>query len=88
MICCFLAIDITEEDAVDNWIENIEKRATSHDLGGSRWKNWSGHGSLIHEEQVWTRHIGGMILLLAPETRGKGLGNILAGRTFLVMRKN
>jgi L-amino acid N-acyltransferase YncA len=77
----FLAIDITEADAVDNWIENIEKRRLHTILVECEGK-LVGHGSLIHEEQVWTRHLGGMILLLAPETRGKGLGNILAGELF------
>jgi L-amino acid N-acyltransferase YncA len=77
----FLAIDITEKDAVNNWVENIEKGRLHTILVECEGK-LIGHGSLIHEEQVWTRHIGGMILLLAPETRGKGLGNILAGELF------
>ncbi len=77
----FLAIDITNEDAVDNWIENIEKQRLHTILVEADGK-LVGHGSLIHEEQVWTRHIGGMILLLGRETRGKGLGNILAGELF------
>ncbi len=77
----FLAIDITQEDAVDNWVENVEKGRLHTILVECNGK-LVGHGSLIHEEQVWTRHIGGMILLLSPETRGKGLGNILAGELF------
>jgi RimJ/RimL family protein N-acetyltransferase len=77
----FLAIDITREDAVDNWIQNVEAGRLHTILVESGGK-LVGHGSLIHEEQVWTRHLGGMILLLAPETRGKGLGNILAGELF------
>jgi RimJ/RimL family protein N-acetyltransferase len=77
----FLAIDITQDDAVDNWINNIEAGRLHTILVESDGK-LVGHGSLIHEEQVWTRHLGGMILLLAPETRGKGLGNILAGELF------
>ena len=77
----FLAIDITQEDAVDNWITNVEK-GRLHTILVEADGKLVGHGSLIHEEQVWTRHLGGMILLLAPETRGKGLGNILAGELF------
>jgi L-amino acid N-acyltransferase YncA len=77
----FLAVDITEKEAVDNWIENIEKGRLVTILVECEGK-LVGHGSLLHEEQVWTRHLGGMILLLAPETRGKGLGNILAGELF------
>lgn len=77
----FLAIDITREDAVENWIHNIEAGRLHTILVECEGK-LVGHGSLIHEEQVWTRHLGGMILLLGPETRGKGLGNILAGELF------
>ena len=77
----FLAIDITEEEAVEDWIHNLEKGRLHTILVECEGK-LVGHGSLIHEEQVWTRHIGGMILLLGTETRGKGLGNILAGELF------
>ncbi len=77
----FLAIDITEADAVDDWIHNIE-RGRLHTILVECEGKLVGHGSLIHEEQVWTRHLGGMILLLGRETRGKGLGNILAGELF------
>lgn len=77
----FLAVDITQEDAVDDWIRRIERgylRTILVEMDGKL----VGHGSLLHEEQVWTRHLGGVILLLAPEVRGKGLGNILAGELF------
>lgn len=77
----FLAIDITQEEAVDNWVHNVEA-GRLHTILVEADGKLVGHGSLIHEEQVWTRHLGGMILLLAPETRGKGLGNILAGELF------
>ncbi len=77
----FLAVDITQEEAVDDWIRRIENghiRTILVEMDG----RLVGHGSLLHEEQVWTRHLGGMILLLAPEVRGMGLGNILAGELF------
>lgn len=77
----FLAIDITEKDAVENWIRNIES-GRLHTILVECDGKLVGHGSLIHEEQVWTRHLGGMILLLGREVRGKGLGNILAGELF------
>lgn len=77
----FLAIDITEESAVDDWISNLE-RGRLHTILLECDGKLVGHGSLLHEEQVWTRHLGGMILLLGRETRGKGLGNILAGELF------
>ena len=77
----FLAVDITEEHAVDDWIRRIEKGSLRTVLVEKDGK-LVGHGSLLHEEQVWTRHLGGMILLLGPDVRGKGLGHILAGELF------
>ena len=77
----FLAVDITNEEAVDHWIGRLKTR-NIHTILVERDGELVGHGSLMHEEQVWTRHLGGMILLLAPEVRGKGLGHILAGELF------
>lgn len=77
----FLAIDITDERAVDDWIRRLNDGNLQTILVEENGK-LVGHGSLLHEEQVWTRHLGGMILLLSPEVRGKGLGNILAGELF------
>lgn len=77
----FLAVDITDERAVDDWIRRLKDK-TIHTLIVEKAGKLAGHGSLIFEEQVWTRHLGGMILLLAPEVRGNGLGNILASELF------
>lgn len=77
----FLAVDITNEEAVEDWIRRL-KAKNIHTILVEKQGRLVGHGSLIHEEQVWTRHLGGMILLLAPEVRGQGLGHILAGELF------
>jgi RimJ/RimL family protein N-acetyltransferase len=77
----FLAVDITDEKAVDDWIRRLEDGNLRTILVESNGK-LVGHGSLLHEEQVWTRHLGGMILLLSREVRGLGIGNILAGELF------
>lgn len=77
----FLAIDITTEAAVDDWIRRLKSKHI-HTILVEKDGKLVGHGSLIHEEQVWTRHLGGIILLLSPEVRGKGLGHILAGELF------
>jgi RimJ/RimL family protein N-acetyltransferase len=78
----FLSFDVTSEDFVELWIKRIEKEhwhTILVEIGGKL----VGHGSLMRTEQVWSRHLGEIILLLAPETRGKGLGNILAGEIFV-----
>lgn len=77
----FLAVDITQEEAVDDWIRRINNGHLQTILVEMNGK-LVGHGSLLHEEQVWTRHLGGMILLLSPAVRGKGLGSIIAGELF------
>jgi len=78
----FLPIDITKEEAVDDWIRRL-KAGNLQTVLVEQDGNLVGHGSLLHEEQVWTRHIGGMILLLSPKVRGKGLGHVLASELFL-----
>ena len=77
----FLAVDITKESAVDDWIRRLRSNYL-HTILVEKDGKLVGHGSLLREEQVWTRHLGGMILLLSPEVRGKGLGHILASELF------
>jgi RimJ/RimL family protein N-acetyltransferase len=77
----FLSFDITQESFVKNWIRRIEAgnwHTIVVEIGGKL----VGHGSLMQTEQIWSRHLGEIILLLSPEVRGKGLGNILAGELF------
>jgi RimJ/RimL family protein N-acetyltransferase len=77
----FLSFDITQESFVEHWIRRIN---------GGTWftilveadGRLVGHGSLMRTEQIWSRHLGEIVLLLSPEVRGKGLGNILAGEIF------
>lgn len=82
----FLAIDITRPEAVDNWIRHI-KEGHLHTILVESDGKLVGHASLIHEEQVWTRHLGGIMLLLSPEMRGKGLGHLLASELFALARE-
>jgi RimJ/RimL family protein N-acetyltransferase len=74
----FLSFDITQESFVEHWIRRIEAGAW-HTILVEADGRLVGHGSLMRTEQIWSRHLGEIILLLAPEVRGKGLGNILAG---------
>jgi len=77
----FLSFDITQESFIEHWIRRIEA-GTWHTILVEADGKLVGHGSLIRTEQIWSRHLGEIILLLSPEVRGKGLGNILAGEIF------
>jgi RimJ/RimL family protein N-acetyltransferase len=77
----FLSFDITQESFVEHWIRRINA-GTWHTILVEADGRLVGHGSLMRTEQIWSRHLGEIILLLAPEVRGKGLGNILAGELF------
>ncbi|MBS1793542.1 MAG: GNAT family N-acetyltransferase [Acidobacteria bacterium] len=77
----FLSFDITQEAVVNYWIRRSEA-GTWHTILVEADGRLVGHGSLIRTEQSWSRHLGEVILLLAPEARGKGLGSILAGEIF------
>ena len=78
----FLSFDITSEEFVESWIRRINA-GNWHTILIEIGSKLVGHGSLMQTEQIWSRHLGEIILLLAPETRGKGLGNILAGEIFV-----
>ena len=77
----FLSFDITDEAFVENWIKRIEK-GNWHTILAETDDKLVGHGSLMQTEQVWSRHLGEIILLLSPDVRGKGLGSILARELF------
>lgn len=77
----FLSFDITQEAFIKSWVKRIEAGLWHTILVEANGK-LVGHGSLIRTEQIWSRHLGEIILLLAPGVRGKGLGNILAGELF------
>lgn len=77
----FLSFDVTDEDFVESWVER-NKEGSWHTILVESGGKLVGHGSLMHTDQIWTRHLGEMILLLSPEARGKGLGNILASELF------
>ncbi len=82
----FLSVDITQPEAVAHWVrENAAGRLYTI-LVESEGK-LLGHGSLLHNNLQWTRHLGEIMLLLAPEARGRRLGYLLARELLTLARE-
>ncbi len=77
----FLRMDVTQANVIDLWIRNIETGKTFSLLAEADGR-MVGYCSLHHSEILWTRHLGEIRLLVAPDYRGKGIGGELARQTF------
>ena len=82
----FLSVDITRHEALDQWVHNIRNGQIRTVLAEANGK-LVGHGTLNHNELQWTRHLGEIVLLISPEYRGIGLGNLLADELFSIARE-
>lgn len=81
----FLSMDITQPEAVDAWIREIESGRTVTILAEADGA-LLGHGTLNCNNLTWSRHLGEIQLLINPAFRGKGLGNLLADEINSVAR--
>jgi RimJ/RimL family protein N-acetyltransferase len=82
----FLSIDMTRPEAAEEWARYNQTgrlRTILVEEGGKL----IGHGTLGHNELVWTRHMGEIQLLISPEVRGNGLGTLLANELFGIARR-
>ncbi len=82
----FLAVDITRKEALDQWVHNIQNGQIRTVLAEANGK-LIGHGTLNHNALQWTRHLGEIMLLISPDYRGIGLGNLLANELFSIARE-
>ena len=82
----FLAVDITRPEALDQWVHNIKTGQIKTVLAESSGK-LIGHGTLSHNALQWTRHLGEIALLVSPDFRGVGLGQLLANELFGIARE-
>ena len=82
----FMSIDITKPEAVDFYVQSIQAGRV-HVILAEYDGKLVGYGTLLINELTWTRHLGEIQLMVAPDYRGKGLGYVLAGEVF-VMAQN
>ena len=82
----FLAVDITRQEALDQWVHNIKTGQIRTVLAEAHGE-LTGHGTLNHNALQWTRHLGEIVLLVSPDYRGIGLGNLLANELFSIARE-
>lgn len=82
----FLRLDITQPEIVDEWIRNIERGRTRTVLALAEGRV-AGYGSIYFSETLWTRHLGEMRLMVAPQFRARGIGSALAERVFEIGRE-
>ncbi len=83
----FMSTDITKPEAVDFYVQSI-KAGRIHVILAESEGRLVGYGNLMINELTWTRHLGEMQLMVAPEFRGKGLGQVLAGEVFVIAQEH
>ena len=77
----FLRSDITDPDAIDVWLDNIDLGRTVTIIA-ERGGEIAGYGSLHFSSAQWSRHVGELRTLIGEDVRGKGLGRALAEAIF------
>ena len=82
----FLTIDLTQEQAIDGWLENI-KNGSSTSLLAYAEGELVGYATVHRESAPWTRNIGEIRVNITPDMRSQGLGRLLISHIFDVCRK-
>ncbi|PCJ65433.1 MAG: hypothetical protein COA73_02435 [Candidatus Hydrogenedentota bacterium] len=73
----FLRMDITQPEAVEEWMNNVRKGRTITVLAELDGEI-VGYGNLHLSTLQWTRHIGEIRILVASKHRRLGVGKVLA----------
>lgn len=79
----FLRIDISQPEAVDEWIRNIEDDRTRTVLAECDGRV-VGYGSIHYNDITWTRHLCEIRLMMLPAFRSQGIGRKLADQVFAI----
>ena len=81
----FLRRDITDPDAVDDWMRDIDDgyRTTIVAVEEDRIV---GYASVASDRLSWTRHVAELRILISPSMRGKRLGRLLTEQAFALAK--
>jgi L-amino acid N-acyltransferase YncA len=77
----FMRMDLTRQDAVDDFVRQIEEGSRVALLAEYSGKV-VGYGSLNRRPANWQRHLGEIRTVVAKSERGSGLGRFLAEQMF------
>lgn len=77
----FLRIDITRPEVIETWLDNVDLGAIIT-IVAERDGRILGYGSVHLSSAQWSRHVGELRVLIAPEMRGQGLGRALTDSVF------
>lgn len=81
----FLRLDITQPEAVDEWVANLEAGRTDTVLAEVDGK-MAGYASVHHDDALWTRHMGEIRVLVSSDFRQLGIGRRLVNEVFFVAK--
>ena len=77
----FLRRDITQLDALEDWLRDIEA-GDALSILAKRGGEVIGYGTLHRESLSWSAHVAELRVLVAADFRGKGLGRVLTQEAF------
>ena len=79
----FLRLDITQPEAVDEWVGNV-KTGRTHTVLAEVDGKMAGYASVHHDDAIWTRHMGEIRTLVSSDFRQLGIGRRLVNEVFLI----
>lgn len=79
----FLRRDITQQSGVDKWVRDIEE-GLIHSVIAQAGDRVLGYSTLQRADYEWSKHVGELRVMIAPQMRGKGLGRILTREAFAI----
>jgi L-amino acid N-acyltransferase YncA len=79
----FLLVDVTTQEGIEHWMRDLRDGSNITVLAEERGK-LLGYSSLHHGQARWTRHLGEIRLMMAPNQRGRGVGRLLGQEIFSI----